>query len=367
MKELEYIKKLISIKSYSMEENEEIINYLIKEFSPYSEKIVKLKNRLDNKNNLIIGLNNSLSNINDAIILSGHIDTVIADEKVYLTNPYNPIVIDDKLYGLGVIDMKSFFACLLNNIERLKKLKKPIIIAITSDEETTFKGVEIVTNYLSNNKVIPMLTIVGEPTSCNVCTSSKSCYEYCVNIEGKSCHSSNPNEGINANYIGARLILYIEQLCEKYKNTTLSCNVVNGGEKVNVIANKNVLFFDIRSEKQANVDNVLKDINDKIKELENLYRGCKITLVNSLSILPHEKKDSVIVNNVINKFNLKEKEFIGGCEAGYYQRLGGDAIIFGCGDIALAHKPNEYADIQEFLNYNNLLINIIEDISNCNQ
>lgn len=260
--------------------------------------------------------------------------------------------------------MKSFFACILNNIERLKKVNKPIIIAITSDEETSFEGVKVLTDYLNTKNIVPMLTIIGEPTSSSACTSSKSCYEYCVNIEGKSCHSSNPNEGINANYIGARLMIYIEELCNKYENTTLSSNVVTGGEKVNVVANKSNLFFDIRSNQQINVDNALKDINDKINELKKLYAGCNITLVNSLSILPYEKKDSLILKKIINKFNLKEKEFIGGCEAGYYQRLGGDAIIFGCGDLALAHKPNEYAEIKEFLNYNNLLINVIEYISN---
>lgn len=364
MKELKYIKELISIKSFSCEENEEIINYLIKKFTPYSKEIIKVKNFNDQKNNLLIGINTSLNNVENAIVLAGHIDTVTADETAYKTNPYTPVIINDKLYGLGVIDMKSFFGCILNNIQELQKLKTPIIVTITCDEETNFNGIKVVQECLKSRNITPIFTIVGEPTSSNICTSSKSCYEYCINVKGKSCHSSSPKDGINANYIIARLMLYIEELNYKYEDTSLSCNIVNGGERINIISNNANIYFDIRSKTQNNADNALKDINSKIKELEKLYTGCEIYITNTLSILPCEKRDSIIIDKLINKFNLLEKEFIGGCEAGYYQVLGGDAIILGCGDLSLAHKPNEYANIKEYLNYNNLLFNILKYIDN---
>lgn len=149
MKNLEILKDLVSIKSFDTNSNEEIINYLIKKFEPYAEEIKIINNyKLNKKKNLLIGLNTKTTNINDAIVLSGHIDTVVADESLYKTNPYIPTLIDDKLYGLGTIDMKSYFAIILNNIEELKKIKKPIIIAITSDEETNFEGIENISSYL---------------------------------------------------------------------------------------------------------------------------------------------------------------------------------------------------------------------------
>lgn len=87
MKNLE---ELVSIKSYDTKQNKEIINYLEKRFAPFSEEIVKVKSSEDDREGLIIGLNTKLKNINDAIVLSGHIDTVVADEKLYNTNPYCP-------------------------------------------------------------------------------------------------------------------------------------------------------------------------------------------------------------------------------------------------------------------------------------
>ena len=63
----------------------------------------------------------------------------------------------------------------------------------------------------------------------------------------------------------------------------------------------------------------------------------------------------------MQKFELENNKFIGGCEAGYYQQLGGNAVVFGVGDLALAHKPNEFAVISEFEKYQELLIQVIKE------
>lgn len=125
MKKYEYIKNLINIKSFNLFENENIINYLINEFSIFSKEIIKIKNEKNDKYNLLIGLNTELKNVPDAIVLAGHIDTVVADENAYDTDPYCATEIEGKIYGLGAIDMKSYFACILNNIETLKSCGRP--------------------------------------------------------------------------------------------------------------------------------------------------------------------------------------------------------------------------------------------------
>ena len=87
MNTLETISKLVEIKSYSIEENSEIINFLISKFEPYSKQILKVKNPSSNIYNLLIGINTKVSNTS-AIILSGHIDTVVADRKYSIVSPY---------------------------------------------------------------------------------------------------------------------------------------------------------------------------------------------------------------------------------------------------------------------------------------
>lgn len=217
MNSLGYLKKLISIKSYSLTENKEIIEYLKGEFEKVAKEVLIIKNDDCEKNNMLIGLNTKLKNVKDAIVLSGHIDTVTANECEYKTNPYDGVIVNDKIYGLGSIDMKSFFASILANIKNLKKLPYPIIIAVTCDEETSFYGVEKITNTMKNLNIQPKFTIVGEPTSLKICSESKSCMLYKINVTGKGCHSSMPFNGINANYVCAKLVLFIEKLCYKLK------------------------------------------------------------------------------------------------------------------------------------------------------
>lgn len=361
MDNMKYLKELVSIKSYDTKENKEIVAYLEKEFSKCATEILKVKNTINNKENLLVGLNCNLKNLPNAIVLSGHIDTVVADEKSYLTNPYQAVEKDGKIYGLGSIDMKSFFAVILNKAEELKKLNKPVVIAITSDEETDFEGVFQLTTKMKELGIVPKLSIIGEPTSSNICSESNSCFEYEINITGKSCHSSNPNNGVNANYILAKLLNIVEKLNGKLMGITISSNVVSGGEKVNIISDNAKMVFDIRTNSLQKCDKLISIISKNIKKLEKKYKGSKIVLENQMKILPLEYKNPKLIETLCKKFNLENNKFIGGCEAGYYQQLGGDAFVFGVGDLALAHKPNEFASISEFEKYQDLLVSVLKE------
>lgn len=362
MKELDYLKKLISIKSFDLLENKEIIDYLYSKFSKIVKEIVLIKNDNNDKVNMLIGVNTKLKNVTDALVLSGHIDTVFANEKDYLTNPYEGVIIGDKIYGLGSIDMKSFFACILTNLKKLKSYNIPIIIAISSDEETELFGVKKITEKMRELNIKPKLTIVGEPTNSDICTKGKSCLAYKISVMGKSCHSSTPQNGINANYVLARLVLYIEKLCGKFKDTTTSCNIILGGKTDNIICDKSEMIFDLRSFSSKKVEKILQLINKRISQLKRKYEGVDIVIENKLDILPFECKNTKLVKEVCGLINAKERVFIGGCEAGYYRKLGGDAIVFGVGELSLAHKPNEYAEIDELNLYFEKLEKILSTI-----
>ena len=147
------INKLVKIQSYDLDNNDTIINYLIENFKPYSKEILQIKNTDCNKTNLLIGLNTKLENT-EAIVLAGHIDTVPADKSAYATDPYSAVRKDNKIYGLGIIDMKCYFASIIDNLNFLTSIPYPIIIAITSDEETNLNGIEQIIKTLKDKKLI---------------------------------------------------------------------------------------------------------------------------------------------------------------------------------------------------------------------
>ena len=113
---LENLKELVSINSYS--NKDEIIEYLKNKFSPFCKEIKIIKNKENENKSILIGLNTQLKDV-EPIVLSGHIDTVAPNIEKYNTNPLELSIIDDKAYGLGSIDMKSFSAVILDNIKNL--------------------------------------------------------------------------------------------------------------------------------------------------------------------------------------------------------------------------------------------------------
>lgn len=360
MNEIEFLKDLVSIKSFNTKENKQIIEYLKNKLSPFASEIITLTNKTDGRQSLLVGINTKLKNVSDAIVLSGHIDTVVADEKLYTTNPFAPTIANGKMFGLGTIDMKSFFACILSNLEVLKSKNRPIVLAITGDEETTLEGITLVAKQMQQSNISPAISIIGEPTDMDICLSSKSCYEYQVEILGKGCHSSAPQNGINANYIAARIMLFIEKLNMKINNTSLSCNIINGGEKVNIISSFAKLSFDIRSPYAKFATKAVSKIRQFASRLQAKYKGCQISITKTLEIPALEKRKSKTIDKLIRQFSLKEKEFRGGCEAGYLQQVAGDALVFGVGDLNLAHKPNEFVVIDQLQTYNKKLMQMID-------
>ena len=119
---LENLKELVAIDSYT--NGDKIIDFLEKRLQYISEEIIVLKNKENESKSLIVGLNTKLKDVKP-IVLSGHIDTVAPDYEKYKTNPLDLTEIDGKAYGLGSIDMKSFVAVILDNLNELKKLWYP--------------------------------------------------------------------------------------------------------------------------------------------------------------------------------------------------------------------------------------------------
>ena len=130
---------------------------------------------------------------------------------------------------------------------------------------------------------------------------------------------------------------------------------------MSIISDSAKMVFDIRTNSLKRCDKLISIISNNIKKLEKKYKGSKIKLKNQMKILPLEYKNPKLIESLCEKFGFKNNKFIGGCEAGYYQNLGGDAFVFGVGDLALAHKPNEFAEISEFENYQDLLLKVLKE------
>ncbi|MEM3985279.1 MAG: M20/M25/M40 family metallo-hydrolase [Candidatus Methanomethylicia archaeon] len=145
------------------------------------------------------------------LLLNGHIDTVPPAAN-WSRNPFQPVIENGKLYGLGAIDMKSGLITLLYSLRRFLELYEDefngeIIYSAVIDEEGYSKGAKNLISY-----VVYDSAIIGEPydgieNEVVIGETGKILLELeCI---GKAAHAFRPWKGINAIEEAAKLILEI--------------------------------------------------------------------------------------------------------------------------------------------------------------
>ena len=142
------------------------------------------------------------------VLMDGHIDTVpVEDPGLWTHDPFAGEVEGERLYGRGASDMKGGVAAMVLAAARFAKDSgrdfAGTICVSCSVQEERFEGVacrEIA------RLAQPDYVIVGEATSTTLKIGQRGRAEVTVETRGRSCHSSNPEKGINAVYHMAELI-----------------------------------------------------------------------------------------------------------------------------------------------------------------
>lgn len=355
---LKVLSELICISSYGkIEKSHSIIKYLKNKFNKCRE-IVELEDTNGNVH-LLIGVNCNLKDISDCIMLSGHIDTV-RESKGHLCDVS---VLNDEIIGLGTSDMKSFIASIIVNIDNLKLLDIPVVLSITSDEETDLYGIEKIIQELIIRNIYPNLTIVGEPTNLDYYISNRGNSIYTSIMKGKSCHSSTPQLGINAIENIAQFILEIKKISELYRKYASICIThINGGKKPsNIVPDECSISFEIRTSYSKILTEIYNYILNKHNEISQCY-GDSI-LYNVFTIPPFEKRNNEFLLKQTEIYDKKMLDAPYTTEAGYFQNAfpTSNIIIYGPGNPDCIHKAGESISISNLLQYEKELIQLLNN------
>jgi len=115
MNSIQILEKLISFDTVSSNSNLELLSFCEKLLKDAGAKITLIKNKEGTKGNLFATIGPSDKS---GIILSGHTDVVPAKEQTWATNPFKLTEKNNRLYGRGTADMKSFIACALHTARK---------------------------------------------------------------------------------------------------------------------------------------------------------------------------------------------------------------------------------------------------------
>ena len=136
------------------------------------------------------------------ILMDGHIDHVdVIDAEHWTHDPFGGEIENDRIYGRAASDMKGSVTAMISAAAWLaedtnRDFAGEICVSCTVHEEC-FEGIS---SREISRAAKPDFVIIGEATSATVKIGQRGRAEVVVETEGVSCHSSNPEKGVNAVY-----------------------------------------------------------------------------------------------------------------------------------------------------------------------
>ena len=287
------------------------------------------------------------------LLLSGHTDTVPYDASRWNFDPFKLTEQDNRWYGLGSIDMKGFFAFVMQALSELDthQQTKPIMVLATADEETTMNGAREVSRFANLH---PDYCVIGEPTDMRPVYAHKGHMSEVIRITGRSGHSSDPALGINAielmNEVISSLMKLKEKFKHKYSNSsftvpqpTMNFGHIHGGDNANRICGCCELHLDVRPLPGFSVDELYVHLHKATEGVQKRYPG-SVELISLHHPVPafEQTPDSALVQ-LAEKVSQSQAQAVNYCtEAPFLQELGCETLVMGPGSIKQAHQPDEY-------------------------
>lgn len=295
---------------------------------------------------------------NSGLVLAGHTDTVPYDEHRWTSDPFKLSETDNRLYGLGTADMKSFFALAIEAIRDLDlaRLQQPLIILATADEETSMNGARALNaGHLSNAR----FALIGEPTGLRPVRMHKGMMMESIRLTGLSGHSSNPALGNSAleamHRVMTELLEWREALQNRYRNPlfdipvpTMNLGHIHGGDNPNRICGQCELQIDIRPLPGMVLADLRHELEQRLQQTL-LGSGISYEMEALLEGVPavETPADSELVKTVERLTASTSEAVAFSTEAPFYNSMGMDSVVLGPGHIKQAHQPDEYLETRQ--------------------
>ena len=339
------LKQLISLPSLSKEEDktaDALQNYL-------TSKGVKTHRQLNN----VWAYNTYFDATKPTILLNSHHDTVKPNAS-YTLNPFEPIVKDGKLYGLGSNDAGGSLVSLLATFlyfYNQPTLHYNLIYAATAEEEISGKnGVELILPELGTIA----FAIVGEPTQMNLAIAEKGLVVIDCVTTGRAGHAAR-EEGENAIYKALKDIAWFQtyqfpKVSETLGAVKMSVTIIESGSQHNVVPDRCKFTVDIRTTDMYSNAEVVEHIKKHV--------SCEVTprslRLNSSSI----PKTHAIVQAGI----ALGRTTYGSPTSSDQAVMNFPSLKMGVGDSARSHTADEFIYLTEITEGIDLYCNLLTTI-----
>jgi acetylornithine deacetylase len=375
------IERLIAFNTVSRDSNLGLIEWVRDYLHGHGAKTRLTHDATGKKANLFATLGESPK---PGLILSGHTDVVPVDGQNWDTDPFVAVERDGKLFARGSADMKGFIGIILTQAPKFVaalnsgRLDAPLHYALSYDEEVGCLGVRGLIRDLEENGIRPAGCVVGEPTSMQPIIAHKGTHRFRCAVHGREAHSSYVTYGVNAIEYAARLVVYIRQIADRLAQiekrdygftvpySTLSTGLIRGGIAANVVPKDCEFTFDMRTLPNASPDALHQEIRTYADALAREMQaidpqsGIDLVWASQTVGLAASETDAIVrwAMQLSNNSTVGKVSY--GTEAGLFQKMGVPTVICGPGDIAEAHRPNEFVALEQLAQCEAFMNRILE-------
>lgn len=363
---IDLIRKLIAFDTTSRLSNLALIGFVQEYLARHGVKASLVYNNDRQKANLYATIGPQEGR---GILLSGHTDVVPVEGQAWSSDPFSARIDNDRIFGRGSADMKSFIAVALGFVPELvrRPIQTPIHFSFSYDEEVGCVGVRGLIDILKGAPYKPRMCIVGEPTEMKVVLAHKGKYYMRVHVRGRGAHSSLSPLAVNAIEFAAELITHMRKIGKRFADagpfdadfdiphSTIMTGVIHGGTNLNIVPNGCWFDFEIRDLPQDDARTILDEIIAYAKEvlepemhatdLETGFDFEEVSLRPSLDTGPDEEVVQ-FAKSLVERQDHGKVAF--GTEAALFQRMGDiPTVVCGPGNIEQAHTPNEFITFEQ--------------------
>lgn len=291
-----------------------------------------------------------------------HMDTV-PEGSGWTRDPFGGEIADGCLYGRGAVDAKGPLAAFLAAIEAIARscvrLRGELVMTAVVDEETASSGARRLAPGLDAD-----LVVVGEPTAMQVAIAHRGSLRPAIVVEGRTAHSSRPEQGVNAIYEAVPVIEALRAYADRVGSrshplcgpATAAITLASAGIAENVIPGRCELVLDRRLVPGETESDVLAGIEAAL-ECARRRRPTLAVRVDRLipttggaSELPADHDLVRLALHASGAATSRPATVVGmsgACDMTHFRAQGTPCVVLGPGDPAQAHQPDEHIRLQD--------------------
>jgi succinyl-diaminopimelate desuccinylase len=291
----------------------------------------------------------------ETIMLEAHLDTVHADGMS--VDPFGAEIRDGKLYGRGSCDTKGSLAAFLQAMIEVVKgpapLRYNIVFLATADEEYQFTGAR----HAMRSGLKADFGIAGEPTSLKIIRAHKGVVRWKLCTTGTAAHAAYPSRGENAIYRMGHVLTRLEAYARGLSagpahpllgTPSLSVGVIEGGQAVNIVPDRCRIEIDRRTLPHEDPEAVVAGAAACLQGIEGWELLPPHLVAGGMEVpenAPVVRELSGAIRAAVGPVIVEGAYYA--TDAGTFNAGGIPTVVFGPGDIALAHTATEHIPLAE--------------------